>query len=612
MTDNRPENKPDPYLYAGVVDLFQTMVAEQPTTIAVDATVGGSLTYEELHRRASAVAEALIAHGVGYGQSVGVAMAPSADMVTAVMGILAAGARYVPIDPSQSASRIEAILGDADVRIVLAGQGVSAMPSRITRIDPSNCTDARPWTWSCPRSTQDAYVIYTSGSTGGPKGIAVTHENLAYSTWARAQTYPPSAAFMLVSPLAFDSSVAGLWDTLTRGGSLIIPSAAEVLDPVKLLDILVAKNVTRALFVPALYDLVLEALSTVNESPSGLEAVILAGEAFSRQLVERHFKSLPGVTLFNEYGPSEATVWASVKRYSGPAPALIGGPILGTELFIVSPSGELADAGTTGELYIDGPGVTRGYLNRPEETAKAFVKLPTLSPRRLYKTGDLVRQLEGGELEFVGRSDEQVKIRGQRVEPQEAANALTSIDGVREAFVLADRARTHLIAHLSLRDGTDLDAIRRAAKVLLSQGLLPARFLTYPALPRTTNGKVDREALLVGQSDTSSPGLGQLEQVEESNHKESTETAVNRAWSTVLNVMALPSDVNFFDLGGQSLEMFGLQQALQKETGYRPSIVELFEHSTVEAQARLIVDRLTELSTTTAEVTNGQRQEVEK
>ena len=586
----------DPSPYTGVLDLFQTVVADRPTAVAVDASVGGSLTYAELHQRAGAVAEALTAHGLRRGQSVGVAMAPSADMVVAVLGCLAAGARYVPIDPNQSAPRTDMVLRDADVRLVLSERDAAALPPGVTRIDPLTCTGIRPWTWSRPRSNEDAYVIYTSGSTGGPKGIAVTHGNLSYSTWARAQTYPPSAVFMLVSPLAFDSSVAGFWDSLTRGGCLVVPTAEEVLNPVRLLEILASKNVTTTLLVPVLYDLVLGVLERSKAAPPGLDAVVLAGEALTLSLIERHFAALPGTALFNEYGPSEATVWASVKRYSDPGPASIGRPIPGTDLLVVAPTGGLADEGAIGELYVDGPGVTRGYLNRPEETVRAFVELPALSPRRLYRTGDLVRRLEGGELEFVGRSDDQVKIRGQRVEPQEAADVLTSIASVREAFVLPDHSRTHLVAHLSLREGTDVDAVRQSAKVLLAQGLLPTRFLTYPALPRTTNGKVDREALLERQHDALMESR-QMGRVEESNNTKSTESAVTRAWSAVLDV-APPSNVNFFDLGGQSLEMFGLQQALQKETGYRPSIVELFEHTTVQMQVGLIVARLAEQSST--------------
>ncbi|MDD9380522.1 non-ribosomal peptide synthetase [Streptomyces sp. ZAF1911] len=597
-----------------------------------------SISYGELDAWAGRIAAGLAAGGVGRGDRVGVLAEPSTAMVAAVLGIVRSGAAYVPVDPSHPDRRITGVLADAGVRAVvvtgtggerLAGIGVPVVSAESGKAAESGAgvgTGAETEAWSGAGSEGEAggarespavtvgaddpaYLIYTSGSTGEPKGVVVEHGQLAASTAARRLVYPGEPVFLLVSPLAFDSSVAGLWGTLTAGGCLIVASPDEVRDPERLVELVERHEVTHLLCVPSLYGVLLDAARRLGgERLRSLETVIVAGEPLPPELVTRHFAQRTGATaLVNEYGPTEATVWASYHRFEAPGPVTIGRPVPGARLYVLDEALRPVPPGGEGELYIGGAGVARGYHGRPEATARAFTPDPfTDSPgARMYRTGDLVRQRADGTLSFLGRRDHQVKIRGHRMELGAVEAQLCGLPGIREAAVVVDGTGGALVGFVlaaeavnatepaDSTDPTDTAApvdpasLKQQLATRLPGAMVPGRIVVLDRFPRTVNGKTDRAAL--SRQAAVQPAAVSVAPAPPATAGDLT-AQVSAAWAEVLKTPHVPADVNFFDLGGHSLAMYQLREALERHTGQRPPLVALFQHTTVAAQTALLRD----------------------
>jgi amino acid adenylation domain-containing protein len=424
---------------------FETCADRAPDAAAVVAETG-VLSYGELRQRAEVIAARLREAGVGPGEHVVLCANRSPDMIAGILGVLMAGASYVPLDPAYPEPRLRFTLDDVAARIVLT---TSACADRFRDRDvlvhllEDDPGAAGPPIGERPAvSLSDpAYVIHTSGSTGKPKGVIVTHGNLAYSTGARSQVYPePPGVFLLLPSFAFDSSVAGIFWTLTTGGSLALPPARAEQDVAGLAAFVARYGVTHVLCLPALWSAILEHAPVAQLR--SLRTVIVAGEACPLSLVRRHDRALPDAALWNEYGPTEATVWSTafpIPRGFARTRVPIGRPIPGARAYVLDPAGQPVPVGIAGELFIGGRGVTAGYLNQPEETAARFTADPfTGEPgARLYRTGDRVRWRADGQLEFLGRVDQQLKIRGFRVEPGEIESVLAMHPAVLESHVLA-------------------------------------------------------------------------------------------------------------------------------------------------------------------------------
>ncbi|WP_405431222.1 non-ribosomal peptide synthetase [Micromonospora sp. NBC_00617] len=551
---------------------------------------GTCVSYRQLDAWSARLAADLAAAGAGTGTRVGVLAEPSPAMVAAVVGILRAGAAYVPVDPAWPDRRITEVLDDAGVAaVVCAGGDASRLAGTTVPVvlAGEHEPDGQPAEPSTELVSDDAgaYVIYTSGSTGEPKGVLVTHGQLAASTLARRLVYPGAPTFLLVSPLAFDSSVAGLWGTLTAGGTLVVASRAEVRDPEQLVELIRRHNVTQTLCVPSLYGVLLDAARRAGVGAlDSLQTVVVAGEPLPEQLVERHFAELrAGVTLVNEYGPTEATVWASYRAFDAPGPVSIGGPIPGARLYVLDDDLRPVPPGTVGELCVGGAGVTAGYLGRPDATAKAFPLDPftPVANARMYRTGDRVRWNPDGTLHFVGRQDHQVKIRGHRVELGAVESALAAVPGIRDAVVLPDSGHSVLVGFVRADPGIDPKQVHDALAERLPQAMIPSHIRVLDHFPLTFSGKVDREQLRAAADEPTAAPAPQAPQA-------GVVAGVTAAWSEVLKIAQVPADGNFFDLGGHSLAMFQLQDALERHTGVRPSVVALFQHTTVSAQADLV------------------------
>ncbi|MFE1834055.1 non-ribosomal peptide synthetase [Streptomyces sviceus] len=608
---------------APVHELVARFARVTPTATAVSSGED-AIGYRELDVWAGRIASRLARVGVRRGSHVGVLVEPSIAMVATVLGVLRAKAAYVPVDLAHPDRRIADVLSDAQVAAVVvtraAADRVAGLGLPVVPVEEADGTETGAETVSGgtaeaeddpeadPLTGDDpAYLIYTSGSTGEPKGVEVGHRELASSTLARRMVYAGKPVFLLVSPLAFDSSVAGLWGTLTAGAHLVVAGADEVRDPERLSRLVERHGVTRLLCVPSLYSVLLDAAERHGmERLRTLETVITAGEPLPAELMNRHFSLHEGpVALVNEYGPTEATVWASYRRYDAPGPLSIGGPAPGVRLYVLDERLRPVPRGTEGELYIGGAGVSRGYFGRPDATARAFLDDPftSVSGARMYRTGDLVRWTGEGTLDFLGRRDHQVKIRGHRIELGAVEAALVALPGVREAVVVPDAEGTCLTGFALAPALPGAQDLRKQLADVLPAAMVPARVEVLDSFPRTVNGKTDRarlrdrahqqpqpapETTAAGAADPAVPPPPTAPRPGATVVGAEVTEAVRAAWAEVLKARAVPLDVNFFDLGGHSLAMFQLQDALERHTGARPPIVALFRHTTVTAQAELI------------------------
>ncbi|WKU48826.1 non-ribosomal peptide synthetase [Streptomyces sp. VNUA116] len=605
----RPEGLGEP-LPAGprppVHELVAGFARTAPARTAVSSGAS-SIAYGDLDAWAGRIAASLTEAGVRRGSRVGVLIEPSVAMVAAVLGALRCGAAYVPVDVSHPDLRVTDILTDARVDAVLVtgasrgrltGLDVPLVDAAATAREPAGgpatgkASGREPESPGVPVADEDAaYLIYTSGSTGEPKGVVVEHGQLAASTLARRMVYPGQPVFLLVSPLAFDSSVAGLWGTLTAGGHLVVATRDEVRDPERLVELVERHQVTQTLCVPSLYSVLLDAARSLGgDRLRSLETVIVAGEPLPPELVERHFgvRTAPAA-LVNEYGPTEATVWASYRRFDAPGSVSIGRAVPGARLYVLDDELRPVPRGAEGELFIGGAGVSRGYHGRPEATARAFLDDPFADApgARMYRTGDRAGWNPDGTLAFRGRRDHQVKIRGHRVEPAMIEAQLSALPGVREAVVVPDATSTTLTGFVLSPSGSAPapETLREQLADRLPAVMVPARIVLLDVFPRTVNGKADRAALRARAEEKPAPAPAPADAPTPQGDLTAQVTA---AWSEVLKTTHVPLDANFFDVGGHSLAMFQLREALERHTGKRPPVIALFKHTTVADQVTML------------------------
>jgi surfactin family lipopeptide synthetase A len=574
---------------------FELEAGKRPDAIAVKLG-DQQLSYRELDQRANQLAHHLRSLGVGPDGLVALCVERSLEMMVGILGVLKAGGAYVPLDPTYPRERLEFMLRDCGAAVLLTQAHLppitqSSGKTRVVRLDADwNVIEGKsaraPVVDVAPENL--AYVIYTSGSAGVPKGVQVTHRNLAQSTNARLDYYDNTGErFLLLSSFAFDSSVSAIFHPLCSGGTLVLPGPEFNWEARQISELVSRNQVSNILCIPSVYGELLEAGDAGKLG--SLHTVILAGESCHRQLVEMHYKALPGVQLFNEYGPTEATVWSTVYRCEpqGQQTSVpIGRPIANTQLYVLDRNLQLVPSGVPGELYIAGEGVARGYLNRADLTRQKFLPVPFDSnPKsRMYRTGDLVRYLPDGDLQFLGRMDEQVKIRGMRIELGEIEAILSEHPDVTEVVVTVE-AEQLLVAHVVASEqfatsGAELGAFLKAR---LPVHMVPSAFRFVSALPRTPNGKVDRLALSSAAESPAGPALS-----EPVAPRDSIEARLLTIWKEVLGTDSTDVTQNFFQLGGHSLLAAKLLYLIEKEFDQPLSLAFVFQAPTVE----LMADRL--------------------
>ncbi|MCH6255167.1 amino acid adenylation domain-containing protein [Puniceicoccaceae bacterium K14] len=457
---------------------------DQNATSATQAiiTSSGQLDYPELDAKSNSIANSLSQAGAKKNQVVAVYQDRSIDMIVSIIGILKSGAPYLILETDYPDERVSTILEDAKVQFVIASPERSECSAlkNCNVLNVKDCLNASTASIDTkPESDGLAYLIYTSGSSGKPKGVAVSHANLLASTEARLDFYGSiPQTFLLIPNLSFDSSVAGLFWTLSTGGTLVFPTAEEIRDPDKLCLLARANNVQATLCVPTLYT---QLLSWDPASMASLRTAIVAGEACTQALLRKHQKELPDCTLFNEYGPTEATVWATVENLDNhkghDETVSIGAPIPGVEVRILDNQKNRIGIGQIGELHIGGPTVTDGYLNQPELTERSF--FPLGDHGKFYATGDLASWDKNGKLHYHGRNDDQIKIRGFRIETDEIRSALQSIPEVEDAVVVGAPQAVQMSLS-ELIDTLPPETIEKALNELTTTSELKSRIINRP------------------------------------------------------------------------------------------------------------------------------------
>ena len=557
---------------ASVPELLVAQVARTPDAVAV--THGEvSITYRELDESANRLARVLSERGVGAGECVALLLERSARAVVAMLAVLKTGAAYLAIDPALPQARIGFMLNDAAPVAVITTEGLRS------RLDGFDCVvididdsaaDTQPST-ALPAPDPDgvAYLIYTSGTTGTPKGVAVTHRNLAHLADSSPAALPAEQVWTQCHSYAFDFSVWEIWAALFGGGRLVVVPDSAVGSPDDFHALLIDERVNVLTQTPS-------AVTALN--PMGLEsvAVLLGGEACSAEVVDQW---APGRVVINAYGPTEATVYVSMSAplslADGAAP--IGSPVATAALFVLDERLRPVPAGVVGELYVAGRGVAMGYLGRSGLTASQFVACPFGTPgERMYRTGDLVRWRADGQLQYLGRADEQVKIRGYRIEPGEVQAALAALDGVQQAVVIAREDRPgdkRLVGYVT---GTAEPAkLRTALAERLPAYMVPAAVVAVDAFPLTVNGKLDTRALPV--PDYQDTGQYRAPAT-------LTEEILAGIFGQVLGVeppRLVGVDDSFFDLGGDSLSAMRLVAAVNASMDVGLSVRAVFEAPTV-------------------------------
>ncbi|HLO85960.1 MAG TPA: amino acid adenylation domain-containing protein, partial [Nostocaceae cyanobacterium] len=534
--------------------------------------------------------------GVGAEVLVGICVERSLEMLIGILGILKAGGAYLPLDPHYPQERLALMLEDTQISILLTQQHLLAdLPTNNAK---TICLDTN-WETISSESTENpinntsaenlVYVIYTSGSTGKPKGVEITHRNLVHSTTARLAYYQePVSNFLLLSSFAFDSSVAGIFWTLCCGGTLHLPEEGVQQEVTKLVELISQNRISHLLSLPSLYALILQ--QAAPEQLTSLRAVIVAGEACLPELVKNHSQLQSKASLFNEYGPTEGTVWSTVYNcYSSEnkTQVSIGHPIVNTQIYILDSDLNPVPIGVTGEIYISGEGLARGYLNRPTTTAEKFIPHPfSQKPgMRLYKTGDLARYLSDGNIEFLGRIDNQVKIRGFRIELGEIEALLNQHPEVEESVVLAREdipGNQRLVAYVVLQFKSNLTGkeLRNFLQDKLPDFMVPSVVVLLKEFPLSPNGKVDRKALPAPEEVRV---IGNFVPP-----RTPVEEMLTQIWAEVLQVEKVGIYDNFFELGGHSLLTTQLLAKVKETFNLEISLRSLLEQPTVAGLAENI------------------------
>ena len=552
-------------------ELFEEQVAKTPDAIAVTFEEL-QLTYRELNQRANQLGHYLRGLGIGAETLVGICIDRSLEMVVGLLGVLKAGGAYVPLDPAYPKERLRFMTHDAELPVVLttdrviddSGWGIKDGDPRTTILDPRPrvvCLD-RDWPVIDRESTENrhgetnsnnlAYVIYTSGSTGQPKGVQVSHRSVVNCLVSVGERVGLTGQdrLLAVTTTSFDIAAVELFLPLLVGGTVILASREEAADGVELAFRVKESSATVMQGTPSTWRMLIEA----GWEGSSEFKILSGGEVLSRELAEA---LLIRGQVWNLYGPTETTIWSTVHKVeSGEGPVPIGRPVANTQIYILDTHLQPVPIGVHGELYIGGDGLARGYLNRPELTEERFVPNPFSDQpdSRLYRTGDRARYLVGGDIEFLGRVDNQVKIRGHRIELGEIEAALNQQPGVKDSVVVAvivirPSHEEDLVAYFvpKQQPAPSVAELRAYLKAKLPEYMIPSAFMPLDELPLTPNGKVDRTALPASDGGRPLPDHGFVEPRAE------IEELVAQIWREVLTLEKIGIHDNFFELGGHSL-----------------------------------------------------------
>ncbi len=577
-----------------IVDQFKQQVAKTPGAVAIIAK-DLQLSYRELDERSNRLARHLRSLGVHPDTLVGVAMGRSESLVVSLLAILKAGGGYVPLDPTHPQERLSLVIEDSEMPVLLITSAtrdrVPLGASGITVLDvenPAIALESSDQVETKATSHNLAYVIYTSGSTGKPKGVMLEHRNVVnFFTGMDGAIGSTPGVWLAVTSVSFDISVLELLWTLTRGFTVVVhgdEGTSTIADEIR------RHCVTHLQMTPSLARM-LTLDGRAFAALGLLKQMLLGGEAVPASLAH-HIRQVFSGELYNMYGPTETTIWSTTYRLGHHGAAVsIGRPISNTQIFMLDAELEPVPIGEIGELFIGGEGVARGYWNRSGLTAERFLTIPSLGPHRIYRTGDLARFLTDGNIEFLGRADYQVKLRGHRIEPGEIEAILEQCSGVRQAVVVIREDREgdkRLVAYLVAEAAMSEEAgpLCSVLESKLPDYMVPSAFVFLPALPLTDNGKIDRKTLLRLPPPSSVSAADEPAGKAINRPGNEIERIIAAAWQDALGVPSVGMNDNFFDLGAHSLTVAEVQAKLQEALGRDIPVIDLFQFSTVSALAR--------------------------
>lgn len=575
--------------------LFEEQVERTPdnTALVLD---NRHMTYRELNRKANALAGLLRRKGAGRDGIVGLIADRSMEMITGILGILKAGAAYLPIDPLYPKERKLYMLKDSGAEILLAmGDMAEDMEfgGEVIRLDDEGLYEGKPGNPATVNRPEDlAYVIYTSGTTGKPKGVMIEHRNVVRLLFSDKMQFDfnDRDVWTMFHSYCFDFSVWEMYGALLYGGKLVIVPEMTAKDPREYLKLLKRESVTVLNQTPtAFYRLAGEEVEN-SDRELVLRYVIFGGEALKPHMLKDWRKRYPAVKLVNMYGITETTVHVTYKEITeeeiDASRSVIGRPIPTLTTYIMDRNMKLVPVGVVGELCVGGEGLGRGYLNRPELTAEKFIENPYRPGERLYRSGDLVRLLPDGEMEYLGRIDQQVKIRGHRVELREIENRLLSYEDIKETVAVAredEEGDKYICSYYISGKEFSVKELREYLSKELPDYMIPAYFIRLEKIPLTSNGKIDKKALpeYTGHIITGVEYIAPVNEVEKS---------LVEIWSSILNINEAKIGINdsFFDLGGNSLLIVQMRMLLDKEYPGKVTAANLFTYPTIRELACFI------------------------
>jgi tyrocidine synthetase-3 len=573
--------------------LFRRQAALQPARIAISYE-GSNLTYRELDMKSKQLAHSILNnHRVDADQLIGVMLERSVSMVVSILAILKAGGAYVPIDPAYPQERVDFILNDAGLKLLIttdkeAGKNIPGLkiinPEAEKDVILAGAKISGP---SSVKPSDLAYVIYTSGTTSKPKGVLVEHRNVVQLLFPEKQLFDfnNKDVWTLFHSYCFDFSVWEIFGCLLNGGKLVVVPRPTAQDASKFVHLLQDKQVTILNQTPSAFKNLQTALAEKNSPALQVRYVIFGGEALQFTNLKYWHDRYPDCRLINMYGITETTVHNTIKEISTEdikqGRDTIGRPLPTLFMYVLNNHRQLVPKGGIGELYVGGAGLTRGYLNRPELTVDRFISNPFNEKEKLYKSGDVVQELPDGSLRYLGRSDNQVKIRGHRVELSEIEQTLGRYEKVQSAAVAVNedhQGNKVLVAHLI--SDAEIQDVRSFLSSLLPAYMIPAHYIFTNKFPLTSNGKIDYAAL---------PEFEDVNQLFELvQPRDILESDIRNVWQEILQKEGIGVYDHFFEIGGHSLSATQLITHLHKITGVRLDLEDVFSHATIEEQAKLI------------------------
>ena len=582
-----------------VDELILLKADERPETTAL---VCGDkrVTYGALADRSHLLASHLASKRIGAGDIVGIGLPRDVDALVWMLAVMRTGAAYLMLDTEYPAARLVEMLRQSDASLIVSDRAHASLFEAATcplviaddggfQTPPADPVDLSP---ADRKGADTAYNLFTSGSTGVPKGVIISHRNLAHSTFARDCFYSePPGTFLLLSSFSFDSSVAGIFWTLTNGGTLVISGLRQEQRVDNLVSTIADEGVTHTLCLPGLYHSILDfvASTRTREKLASLKLVINAGEAMpSGEYLDLHRSLLPGARIVNEYGPTEATVWCAAYDATGhdsDLPVPIGKPIANTQIHILDDAGALMPLGAIGELVVGGRNLSRGYLNDCQATREKFSTYPLIDGGNtvLYRTGDLARYTEDGNILYLGRADQQVKVRGHRIEPGEVESRLVACSGVKAAAVISHDPGGQSSRLLAFAEGesaqVNTDDIRHKLARHVPEYMVPDDIIFLDRLPLLANGKIDRQAL-AGLAEERDAGYRQ--NAAKPAPANGTQERLLQIWRDVLGIEGIGISDNFFRLGGDSILSIRIVSRML-QAGFDVGPNDIFEAPTIEA-----------------------------